>query len=317
MKNKYLFSILAALFISVAAFAQQAAKPIIIVFPSDFWMTQHGYSQEIDNDGETDYIYKYNEAFQHTGDMSVAIHAVQQVLKERGFDSEDLQQLLKDAKRERAEELANAADGDATEKGAMDELLQQANPDIRVDLEYTVQAVGPRKNIRYSLTAFDAYTSEQIASIPGQTIEMTMDPVDLALRKAISGTCDDFCQQLIDYFLNLRDKGRKINIIFRAADGSGIDFLNDETDDGDTYQEFISEWISNKAVNNDAKEGRQTKKICEMKNVRIPFFDETGKPTKTAKWARGIRKEFETATGLKITNGQGNTLGRVNFLVGK
>ena len=46
--------------------------------------------------------------------------------------SDLLQSILKDMKRERAEELANAADGDEAEKNAMDELIQQARPDIRV-----------------------------------------------------------------------------------------------------------------------------------------------------------------------------------------
>lgn len=295
--------------------AQQAAMPTIIVFPADSWMNDYGYMETFDNDGETEYVPKYSKAFVENRDMGSAIQAVQKVFEERGFQHEDLQSLLKDMKRERAEEMANAADGDATEKGMMDELLQQASPDIRMDLEFAVKPFGPQKDISFSLKAVDAYINNQIASIQGNFT--TNDPIDLALRKTIAGKCDDLCNQVIEYFTDLKENGRQITIIFRAADGSGIDFLNDETDSGDTYQEFISEWVSEKAVNNACKEGRQTKKICELKNVRIPFFDETGKPTKTAKWARDIRKEFENATGLKIANGQGNTLGRVNFLVGK
>lgn len=316
MNRKHILSLLVAICFGTFGYAQQATMPTIIVFPADKWMQDHGFMQTIDNDGETEYIPKYNDAFVQTRDMGAAIAGLQKVFEERGFQHQDLHSLIKDAKRERAEELANAADGDASEKNMMDELMQQANPDIRVDFDYGVTTVGPRKNISFAIKAVDAYTSEQCALVEGN-IEMTMDPIDLAIRKAVAGKCDEFCQELINYFLDLRDNGRKINIIFRAAAGSGIDFLNDETDSGDTYQEFISEWISSKAVNNSATEGRQTKNVCEMKNVRIPFFDETGKPTKTAKWARGIRKEFEEATGIKIANGQGNTLGRVNFLVGK
>ena len=224
MKKTYLFSILTAFFISLTAYAQQAAMPTIIVFPSDEWMNEHGYMKTIDNDGETEYIPRYNDAFVQTRDMGAAIQALQKVFEERKFEHEDLQSLLKDMKRERAEELANAADGDATEKGAMDDLMQQARPDIRVDLDYGVTAVGPRKIISYKIKAVDAYTSEQCASIEG-TIEMTMDPIDLAIRKAVAGNCDDFCQQIIDYFLDLRDNGRKINVIFRAAKGAGINLL--------------------------------------------------------------------------------------------
>ena len=317
MKKTYLFSILTAFFISLTAYAQQAAMPTIIVFPSDEWMNEHGYMKTIDNDGETEYIPRYNDAFVQTRDMGAAIQALQKVFEERKFEHEDLQSLLKDMKRERAEELANAADGDATEKGAMDDLMQQARPDIRVDLDYGVTAVGPRKNISYKIKAVDAYTSEQCASIEG-TIEMTMDPIDLAIRKAVAGNCDDFCQQIIDYFLDLRDNGRKINVIFRAAKGAGINFIKDEIgDEGDTYDEFLYDWVKKRAVKSACKKGRKTANMVEFKSVRIPFFNEEDEPIEAEDWAKKVRKAFKDETGIKVSKGQGNTLGRVNFIVGE
>ena len=317
MKKIYLFSILAALFISLTAYAQQAAMPTIIVFPSDEWMNDHGFMRTIDNDGETEYIPRYNDAFVQTRDMGAAIQALQKVFEERKFEHEDLQNLLKDMKRERAEELANAADGDASEKGAMDDLMQQARPDIRVDLDYGVTAVGPRKNISYKIKAVDAYTSEQCGSIEG-TIEMTMDPIDLAIRKAVAGNCDDFCQQIIDYFLDLRDNGRKISVIFRAAKGAGINFIKDEIgDEGDTYDEFLYDWVKKHAVKSACKKGRKTANMVEFKSVRIPFFNEDNEPIEAEDWAKKVRKAFKDETGIKVSKGQGNTLGRVNFLVGE
>ena len=317
MKKTYLFSILTAFFISLTAYAQQAAMPTIIVFPSDEWMNEHGYMKTIVNDGETEYIPRYNDAFVQTRDMGAAIQALQKVFEERKFEHEDLQSLLKDMKRERAEELANAADGDATEKGAMDDLMQQARPDIRVDLDYGVTAVGPRKNISYKIKAVDAYTSEQCASIEG-TIEMTMDPIDLAIRKAVAGNCDDFCQQIIDYFLDLRDNGRKINVIFRAAKGAGINFIKDEIgDEGDTYDEFLYDWVKKHAVKSACKKGRKTANMVEFKSVRIPFFNEEDEPIEAEDWAKKVRKAFKDETGIKVSKGQGNTLGRVNFIVGE
>lgn len=301
---------------AVAAFAQQATIPTVIVYPADSWMQAHGYASTFDNDGETEYMYKYNDAFVNTPEIGRVIKAVQAVLKERGFQHEDLANLLKDMKRERAEEMANAADGEASEKGAMDELMQQARPDIRVDLDYSVQSIGPRKSISGTLTAVDAYTNEQISSVPIIS-EMSMDPIDLALRKCIAGTCDDFCQQMIDHFADLRDNGRMITVIFRAADGAGINFLRDEIgDDDDTYDEYLYEWMKKHAVNKACKKGRKTNKLVEFKNVRIPFYDEEGEPIEGEDWAKGIRKAFKSETGIKIAKGQGNTLGRVNFLVG-
>lgn len=296
--------------------AQQAAMPTIIVFPSDPWMNDHGYATKINNDGETEYMYKYGEAFAETREMATVIQSVQKVLEERKFEHEDLKSLLQDLKRERAEEMANVADGYGAEKGAMDELMQQARPDIRVDVDYAVQSVGPRKNITYSLKAVDAYTNEQVSSVEG-SIQMTMDPVDLAMRKAVAGNCDDFCQQIIDYFMDLRDNGRKITIIFKAAQGAGINFIKDEIgDDDDTYDEYLYAWVKKHAKNSACKKGRKSPNMVEFKSVRIPFFDESGDPIEAEDWAKGVRKAFKAETGIKVAKGQGNTLGRVNFLVG-
>ena len=69
------------------------------------------------------------------------------------------------------------------------------------------------------------------------------------------------------------------------------------------------------AVNQACKKGRKTAKMVEFKAVRIPFFDESGEPIEAEDWAKGVRKAFKAETGLKVSKGQGNTLGRVNFLV--
>ena len=307
----------AFLFLSATVFAQeQAVMPTIIVFPADTWMNDHAYMENMNNDGETEYIPKYSDAFAQNREIGTAIQAVQKVFADQGFDHEDLQNLLKSMKAERAEELANAADGDATEKGAMDELLQQARPDIRIDLDYATQAFGPKKNITFTLKGVDAYTNEQVGSIEG-SIQATSDPVDLALRKFIAANCTDFCDQLRNYFVDLRDNGRKINVIFRVGEGSGINFIRDEIgEDEDTYADFLFDWVKQHAVNKAAKKGRQTKNMVEVKSVRIPFFDEDGNPLEADDWAKGVRKAFKTETGIKVAKGQGNTLGKVNFLVG-
>ena len=316
MKIKNLVCLFVCFSISIFATAQQAAMPTIIVYPSDSWMNDHGYATQVENDGEIEYMYRYNDAFVQTHEVGTIIQSIQKVFENRKFEQEDLKALLADMKRERAEEMANAADGDASEKGAMDELMQQARPDIRVDVDYAVQSVGPRKNISYALKAVDTYTSDPVAAVEG-SIQMTMDPVDLAMRKAVAGNCDDFCQQIIDYFQDLRANGRKINVVFRAAQGAGINFIKDEIgDDGDTYDEYLYEWMKKHAVNKACKKGRKSKNMVEFKAVRIPFFDSEGEPIEAEDWAKGIRKAFKAETGLKVAKGQNNTLGRVNFLVG-
>lgn len=312
---KRIFSLFLFLTFAVVMKAQQATMPTIIVFPGDTWMTDHGFMKTFNDKGETKHVPKYNDAFVNSREIGSVISSIQKVLEERQFEHQDLQNLIKTFQNERAEELANAADGYESAKGAMDELMQQARPDIRVDVEYGVEKSGPRKNISYNIKAVDAYTSEQVSSMEGN-IQMTMDPTDLALRKAVAGNCDDFCERILEHYRDLRDNGRKVVVIFRAASSAGINFIKDEIgDDGDTYDEFLYEWMKKHAVNQACKKGRKSANIVEFIPVRIPFFDESGSPIDAEDWAKGIRKAFKAETGLKVVKGQGNTLGRVNFLI--
>lgn len=312
---KRILNLMLLLVFAVAVKAQQAAMPTIVVFPSDVWMNDHGYMKKFNNQGETKSVPNYSQAFTESREMGGVIKAVQQVLEERKFEHEDLENLLRKYNNERAEELANAADGYETAKGAMDELLQQARPDIRIDVDYSVARRGPRKDISFTLSAVDAYTSEQVSSV-ASTIEMTMDPTDLALRKAVAGQCDDFCNQILEYYTDLRDNGRKVVVEFRAAPSAGVNFIRDEIgDDGDTYNDFLYSWIKKHSVNRACKKGRQTMNVSEFKSVRIPFFNEDGDPIDAEEWASGIRKAFKAETGMKVVKGQGNTLGHVLFII--
>lgn len=315
--KKIFISMLLLITMSMTCYAQTADKPKIIVFPDNIWMNDHGYMTVINNDGKKLRIPRYDDMFNENRDMATAIQAVQYVFEKRGFEHEDLQNTLRSMDMESAEEMARQSEGAGTENGMIEEILKQANPDIRIDLDYAVKPIGPRKNISFRLKAVDAYSSEQVASCEG-TIEGTTDQTDLALRKVIAGKSEEFCQQIIDYFRDLRANGRKVTVIFRAGAGSGIDFLNDEVgSSGDIYSDFLHDWLRNHAVKKAATMGRQTKNLCEFKNVRIPFFDDSGNPTNARRWAQGIRKAFIAETGIKIKNDiVGSGMGRVNFLVG-
>lgn len=301
---------------TLSSFAQQADMPTIIVFPDDVWMRDNGYMTEFNNDGKIMRLPKYADAFATNREIGTAIQAVQKVFEDRGFRHEDLQGVLKGMDTERAVEMARQSKGKGTETGLMEEILQQANPDIRIDLDYAVKQFGPRKNIEFKLKAVDAYCYEQVAACEG-VVEGTMDPTSLALRKVIAGKSEDFCQQIINYFMDLRDNGRKITVIFRAGEGTGIDFLNDEIGpDDDVYSDFLHAWLRKHAVHKSASMGRQTESLCEFKNVRIPFFDNSGEPQNARRWARGIIKAFKAETGIKIKNDIGSGMGLVNFRIG-
>ena len=131
--KKTLSLIAAVVLCTITSSAQNevAVMPTLIVFPSDQWMTESPFKQLIDVNGKTKELYDYQTALKNSRDMKSAIDAVQKALEERKFMAEDLAALLEGFDDESAMELAKTADGEGNETSMVDELLQQAKPDIR------------------------------------------------------------------------------------------------------------------------------------------------------------------------------------------
>jgi hypothetical protein len=315
MKTKQFFaSLLMLCSTGLYSYAQTADIPTIIVFPENRWMLQYGFASEIDDDGKSKVLPDYDKAFNNNAEIADAITAVQDVFEERGFKHKDLQNLLKGMDKERAVQMASRK---KAEVGLMEELLQQANPDIRVDLDFTVKSIGPRKSVDFKLKAVDAYNYEQVASCQGLS-EPSMEPLSLALRKIVAGKSEEFCEKMKKHFIDLRENGRKITIIFRAAEGVDIDFMNDEVGStGDVYSDYLLDWLQAHAVNKAATAGRQTEVMCEFESVRIPFFDDRNRPNNATRWARAMIKQFSADTGLKAKVATGGGMGLVNIIVGE
>lgn len=313
---KQVFVIIGCLLSSVMCFGQTAQMPNIIVFPSDTWMADHAFVEEVNDDGKIGRIFNYDDALLKNRNVAQAIQTVQKILEERQFKSQDLAALLKKIAQKQGAEMAAEADGHASRIGATTRLMQQANPDIRIDLDFHEESFGPTSNISYSLKAVDAYTSGQVASTQG-TIQATMDPVDLALRKGFSAHCDDFCQQLIDYYTDLRNNGRKVIITVRADSNSSFDFMEGEFGpDGDVFGDYLQTFFGQYAVNQSCDQSSLTSDETELL-VRIPMFDETGKPVRPRSWANKIIKSFQADTGktIKLENFANSGLGQLNFKV--
>jgi hypothetical protein len=298
---------------SVSTFAQDAEMPNIIVFPSDVWMKDNGFRESVTRDGVTKYLYKYANAFANNREIGRAITAIQKVFADRNFRHEDLQQLLSNIDEDAAMDMAFDADGEGSEMGVAEQLMDETKPDIRVNMDYAVEQVGPRKNISWELKAVDAYCNNQVASVQGN-IKMTTDPIDLAMRKAVAGNCDDFCQQIINYFLDLRDNGRKITVVFKVAKGSDIDFRKTKVGATPMFM-WISKWMKQHAVNNAGGSGSPSAHKYQLKNVRIPFYDESGLATNAQEWAFALLEEFTAQTGQSIYPQRGS-LGSVYLSVG-
>jgi len=312
---KKLFCSVVLCLMGMTSFAQTATMPTLILFPDDRWMDQHGFVDIADGDGKNNRLFRYNDAFVENTEIGTAITAVQAVFEERGFKHKDLPNLLKQQDRRRGMEMARKADGKGTQGSNMKRILQQANPDIRVDLFYSVKPYGFRKDIHFELKAVDAYTMEQVSSCQGDIVG-TADPLELALRKVIAGKSEEFCEKMVNYFLDLRDNGRKVMLYFMVPDGTEVDLTNDEVPgQGKVYQDYLLDWIQEHSVNQSGTTSMADATEVDFEDVRVPFFNDLGKPTDTRQWARQIATQLKNDAGITVKIDPDSGLGQVTFIV--
>ena len=278
----------------------------ILVYPSDNWLSDNGLIDTIYNDGDKTYKRKYQVAYEQNKDMERSISAVQKMLTHRGFNIFDIVKATRDRKKRRDD-----ADVDSFYLA----LIKNSSYDIRVKLDFNVNNHGSTKDVSFSLKAINKDTNDQLASVKG-TVKNSKDPVDIVLSKLINSYADEFCRQLAIYFLDMQTNGRKILVVFRVAEYSGIDFLEDEVKGtGESYRENLVKCIQRHSVNKTGTLGRQTKHICELKNVRIPLYDGEGRPLNARKWAKKIREEVKKEIGFNVKIAPYSTFGKVILIV--
>ncbi len=280
-----LFVLLCSL--NIGVIAQDATMPTIMVFPDDVWMKTNNYVIEVESDGIKHSIPKYGEMFEKERDMCDIIQCVQHFFSEIGFPCVDLKSYIETIKENEAVSI-------------FDEM------DIRIDIDYTVKNVGPRKDVRLKLTAIEYSNSELVASCI-YDVNLTADPLSLALRKAFASQSHDFYNQIMRYYSDMRENGRKITVSISSG-FVDVDFLNDEVGaTGDTYSDYFYNLIRKNSLNKYVSKGRQDSKHCEYVKVRIPYFGENGEVLELNKWARNIMKTFKMDAGMRIkrTDGYG------------
>lgn len=83
--------------------------------------------------------------------------------------------------------------------------------------------------------------------------------------------------------------------------GSNVS-LQDESIEGDTYADWINDFIKNHTVKGAYKLQRNTDNELYYVNVRIPLLDENGAQYGVYDWARDLQKNLRKNLGLKCSN---------------
>lgn len=313
---KKLLLLMSLCLIAATSFGQ-ARKPRLMVVPSDNWCYQHGFVTEYNNQGVTEYIPDYRAALVKNPDLLPVISAINGLMADRGFPLENLESVMRSINRQSIELSAvSARDGSTVQSNELMELRRQAKADIILQLSWTVNEVGPRRSVTYTLQGLDSYTNNEIASAGGTGDPSFTVETPVLLREAAVAHMDEFCNRLQNHFDDLFANGRAVAIYINVFENArGIDL---ETEfDGKELREVIEDWMANNTVSGRYSLVDDNELYMQFDDVRIPVYDERGRSIAANQFARELVKFLRNApyniTDIKLLN-QG--LGQVTLLLG-
>lgn len=299
MKRIFLMCVL---FLSTLMVIAQVKQPSIMVIPSDVWCTTNGYVTEYDNQGVKQILPSYRLALQSDPILVSAITRLGMLMNDRGFPLKNLETVMKSIERNQAENnlMASKTSGASIMENPIDVLRRTARADIILSLTWSVNTLGPKKSVTYSLQGLDAYTDFQIAAAQGTGTQSNSSEVPVLLEEAISIHMEHFTEQLQNYFEDLGNRGRRIRVDIQVFDnGSGLD-LESEFNDTE-LSEIIDNWMYENTVEHAFNKSDATESHAGYEDVRIPLYRTNGMGMDAEYFVKGLQK-FLKAAPYNITS---------------
>ena len=275
MNKKILLSVLFVGF-SLLAFGQ-AKKPTIMVVPSEIWCHRNGFVTEFDNMGTTITVPDYARAFVENSEIRTMVSAMADFMQKEGFPIQSLEQELNRLKNESAEMamMMGKNEGGEIAETPVERLRRNAKADIILNLDYTINKLGPRQQIEFNLQAIDAYSSKIISGNTGTSSPIsTSTPITSILEESVLSFKDNFLAGLQNYFNDLFENGREITVTFLRYDTSPIDFEEEYTiNDYDVeLADIIEAWFADNTVAGRFTTDTRSANRMRFTQVRIPLY---------------------------------------------
>lgn len=286
---KRLFSIALLALCSLAAMGQ-AKKPTLMVVPSDAWCKEHGYEQTFDNQGVSEQIPDYKAAVSADKQLNAVMSKINILMADRGFPLKDLQQTIKSISNLSAEDrlVRSKASGATIAESPLDRLRRTAKADVILEIDWTVNTVGPKSSITYNLRALDAYSNKQVAGAEGTGKGSFSAEIPILLEEAVQDHMDSFVERLQQHFDDLLANGREVVLDMRVFEGSEVDFEKEY--DGYELNEVIDNWLADNCVNHRFSKSDATESMILYEQVRIPLYKANGTAQDTYGFARELAR---------------------------
>lgn len=278
------------------AFAQPVKKPTIMVIPADAWCASNGYMLSYEAQGVKTDVPDYKKALQNDINLFNVITKLGELMAERGFPLKDFSSTIKSIEQSSAENqmLTSSTSGASLAETPYEQLGNMAKADIMVELLWTINVVGPKRSVTYTLRGTDAYTNKPIASTTGTGAPSLAAEIPVLLEEAVLNKMDDFTSQLQAHFDDLQANGREVNVeVLVFNNGSG---KNLETEfSGEMLSDIIDEWMYNNTQEHRYNISVATENRMLLEQVRIPLYRDNGMPMDTRSFANNLRRFLRAA----------------------
>lgn len=294
----------------------QGRKPSIMVVPMDIWCQERGFWEVLENQGEIEGRPKYQQAIQDSRELVLVISEINNLFKDRGYGLKDLATSIKsNARRNARNMLLSSKNNSSLSVSPLDELNRQVKADIVVEVDWSINTVGPKHSITYNIRALDSYTSKQIAGAQGTGKPQFTNELPVLLREAVVSNMDNFLYRLQTHFDDCIENGREIVIeVGVFDDGSGKDLESEY--DGYELREIIENWLAENTVNNQFTMVESTENTMLFEGVRIQLLKDNGQPLDANGFLNELRRYLKSKYAIESKN-VSPSLGYAQIIIGE
>lgn len=278
--------------------AIEQALPEIMIIPSDQLLRKYNSLSVVSIDGADNYVRDYEKFLISKDENKSIISSIQDKFISMDYPLTDFEQSIKSIKKE-----ALLDEVDNISKDAKTFLLTTVAPDIILELDYNFCADIDSRDVRpvlsYTLNAIDTYTNKVFSTISSKGMQGST--IDEAIKNSLNKDFDGFSDNIRSYFAKTIKRGREISVRINIDESSLIS-LNDENIDGETYSDWIIDYMKTHTKKGTYKLQRNSNKELSFVNVRITTLNQDGTQYNAFDWAREFCKSIKQSCGVKAIN---------------
>lgn len=292
----------------------EQAKPSIMVLPSDQLLERYNCLRKEIVQGETVLNRDYTRYLFANDDNKAIVSVIQSKFIDMGFPLTDLEQGLKSLNNQ---SIMDEADDFAKDTKTL--LLTTISPDIVLEIDYNYASDAYSHNLSnrklaYTINVIDIYTNKVISTHTQNNLEG--NSMTSIMQKYFSKDFGKISSNIKESFANTIAKGREITVRISVKNGADIK-LSDETDMGDTYSDWIIDYMKAHTKKGTYKLQRNTDYELYFENVRIPTINRDGTQFNAYDWGRAFARSIRNECNVSVTNksqGLGQVLISINGL---